>query len=156
MATPGIQRAWRTILVNKPNVGTDWSLPVGGQRFLRVVTLTALLSTSAAAPARQVTLTASRGGNVYFQSPAVAGIGAAAAVTIAAFAGAPRDGSFINTLTIPLPSNGLLLRPGDVLAVTTGALDAGDQWSAIAIEAEEVPSGPNYEGDELSTPAETS
>jgi hypothetical protein len=155
MATSGIKRAWRTILVPAPAAGTDWSLSPGGQRYFRVTSLVALLTTGIAAPARQVLLQASRGGNAWFRQPAVAGIGASAAVFVSAFTGAPRDGSFINTLTIPLPVGGLLLRPGDTLAAVTASLDAADQWSTIVVEAEEIPSGYDYEGDQLATPTET-
>lgn len=151
MATPGIKRAWRTIRVPPPLAGVDWTLQTGGQRHLRVASLVALLTASAAAGNRQVVLQADRGGNVFFRQPASAVIAALGAVNIAAFAGAPRDGAIANTLTIPLPIAGLLLRPGDVLSVVTGALDAADQWSAIVVQAEEVPSGLDYEGDQLAT-----
>lgn len=149
MATPGIKRAWRIVLVSTPNAGVDWSMSPGGQRYWRVVSLVAVLSTGVAAPNRQVLLQADRVGNVYWQQPAVAGIGASASVSIAAFSGGPHDGSFINTLTIGLPAGGLLLRPGDRLRAVTASLDAADQWSAIVAQVEEIPSGVEYSGDML-------
>lgn len=132
-----------------PAVGADFVITPGGQRSWRIVSLTAVLTTSAAVANRQVRLTADRGGDVWYSQPAANTQAATLADTYAAFTGAPRDGLIAGTFTIPLPSAGLLLSPGDNLRSVTALIDVADQWSAIFAKAEEVPSGPEYIGDEL-------
>lgn len=149
MTTPGISRAWRTIRVPVPLAGADWVITPGGQRSWRITSLVAVFTTSVAVAVRQVRLQADRGGDVWYSQPASGTQAASLGDTYAAFTGAPRDGLTAGTFTIPLPTAGLLLSPGDNLRSVTALIDAGDQWSAIFAKAEEVPSGPPYLGDEL-------
>lgn len=146
---PGIGRSWRTLKIGNPNAGADFVITPGGQRWWRITSLVAVLTTSAVVATRQVTLRADTGGDVWWSQPAPSGQAATLGLTYSAFTGAPRDGLFINTYTLPLPAAGLLLKPGDSLRSLTALIDAGDQWSAIFARAEEVPSGLSYLGDEL-------
>lgn len=155
MTSPGIRRSWRQIRANRPVVGADWTTSPGGQRFWRITTLVARLTTSAVAGNRRVQLQATEGGLTYFVAESHLDHPANTVVDYAAHTGSPATSATNLVLPLPLPSGGLLLRPGASLATVTSGIDAGDQWSAITILAEEIPSGLEYEGDQLTRPTET-
>lgn len=155
MATPGIKRAWRTLRVPPPAAGTDWEIVPGGQRWWRVVSFVAVLNTSAVVGARQVVLEATSGAHVWLRLPTQASQAASTSVFYTGHTAAPRDGTTVNTLTVPLPGQGLLLGPGDRFRPVTSSLDAGDTWTDIVAKLEEIPSGLEYEGDQLYRPAES-
>lgn len=149
MTTPGIRRGFRQVRVSAPAAGANWELRPGGQRWWRVVSLVARLVTSAVVANRRVRLTATEGGHIYWAIESHLNQAASLTFDYAAHTGAVAPAADNLVLPLPLPSNGLLVRPGAVLAPSVTALDAGDQWSAIVALVEEVPSGIIYEGDWL-------
>lgn len=155
MPGPGIRRNWRQIRVSRPSAGADWAQAAGGQRYWRITTMVARLVTSAVAGNRRVRLQATEGGLTYFVAEAHLDHPANTTVDYAAHTGSPATSGTNLVLPLPLPSGGLVLRPGASLAVVTSGIDAGDQWSAITALAEEIPSGLEYEGDQFTRPTET-
>lgn len=147
MTRPGFTRWWRIVGVTAPVAGADWALIAPGNAAWRVVSLTARLVTDAVAANRRVTLRADRGGNVFFAQPSSADQILSQTVDYAAHTGATASGVVPGTLTLPLPVQGLLLRPGYRLTVTTTGIDPGDQWSVIFALVDEIPSDDPYVGD---------
>lgn len=154
MTTPGIRRIHRIVRVDRPAAGQGWTLTPGGARWWRVISLTARLVTSAVVANRRVRLTATEGDFTFFVAEAHLNQAASLTFDYTAHTGAPVSAADNLVLPLPLPSGGLLLRSGAVLTASATALDAGDQWSAIAALVEELPSGRLYEGDELTEPVE--
>lgn len=154
MAHPGIGRHWRTIRIDRPAAGANWSTRPGGQRTWRVVSLVARLVTSVAAGDRRVRLQATDGENPYFVAESHLAHPASTTVDYAAHTGSAVTAVDNLVLPLPLPSAGLIVRPGALLEVVTTNLDVADQWSAIVVLAEEIPSGLAYEGDQFTTPIE--
>lgn len=155
MTTPGIRRNYRQVRANRPDPGANWELRPGGQRWWRVVSMVARLTTSAVVGNRRVSIRASDGGHVYFVAEAHLVHPASTVVDYAAHTGAPVTAGDNLVLPLPLPSAGLLVRPGGVLASSVTNLDVADQWSAVVALVEEIPSGPLYQGDQLTLPPET-
>lgn len=155
MATPGIRRAWRTVILPNPAAGQDWALTPGGQRWWRLVSFTAVFATSAAVANRAHTFTADRGGNVWYRAVSVAFQTAGQTVFHVGHTNGAREGGGTDNFNIPLPVGGLLLAPGDRFRVVTTAIDAADAWTSLAFRVEEAPSGLEYEGDQLATPPES-
>jgi hypothetical protein len=148
---PGFTRWWRVVTVTPPAAGADWFMTAPGNAAWRVISLTARLVTAAVAGNRRVTLRADRAGQVWWAQPAGADQIITQTTDYAAYAGAQPGGFTPGTLTLPLPSLGLLLRPGYRLAATTTGIDPGDQWSAIFALVDEIPSDDPYVGDMGST-----
>lgn len=153
MTTPGIRRAWRTLRLQPPNVGTDWVLKPGGQRWWRVVSFVALLTTDANVATRVVHFEAATGERVWSRLVVNAGQLAGASVFYTAHTSISQFGILDNTMSVQLPAGGLLIGPGDTFGPVTTLLQVGDQWSALAFRLEEVPQGPDYVGDQLDLPA---
>lgn len=155
MAGTGIRRNWRTVRIDKPAVGADWTTRPGGQRVWRVVSLVARLVTSAVVANRRVRLQATDGENPYFIAESHLAHPASTTVDYAAHTGSAVTAADNLVLPLPLPSAGLIVRPGATLEVVTDNIDAADQWSAIVALVDEIPSGLGYEGDQFTLPIET-
>ena len=148
MTAPLYRRRWRTITVAQPLAGADWTLrPTGGATW-RVVSLVARLVTLANAGLRQVTLTASDGERIWFAQPASATQTINLTVDYAVHTGATPSGAAPGTLTLPLPSAGLLLRSGHRLTVVTSLIQVDDQWSRIVAVVDETLSSRQVVGDQ--------
>lgn len=155
MTSPGIRRNFTQKRIPAPIAGANWELSPGGQRWWRLVSMVARLVTSAVVANRRVRITATEGGNAYFVAEAHLAQPASTTMDYAAHNGSPVTAADSLVLPLPLPSGGLLLRPGALLVASVTNLDAGDQWSAIVALVEEVPSGLPYQGDQLIPPIET-
>lgn len=149
MTTPGITRTFHQIRPGRIGVGTDWVVTPGGQRWWRIISLTARLATSAAVANRRVRLEAVHGDGTYFVAEAHLNQVGSTTRDYAAHTGSPIGAADSLVLPLPLPTGGLLVRPGGLLRVTTAGLDVGDQWSAVIGLAEQIPSGPEYWSDNL-------
>lgn len=148
MARTGFTRRWRVIRVIPPAAGADWTLQATGAATLRVVSLRAVLTTSAVVANRQVTLVADNTEDRWFQTAATAVQVNGTATSYSAYTGATPGGAAGGTLNLALPHAGLLLLPGFRLSVVTTAIDVGDQWSAIRALVDETPSDIPYIGDD--------
>lgn len=132
----------RLVTVTQPAAGADWRHTAPGQGIQRVVAARALLTASAAAANRLVSLVLSDGTDDYAIAPTTTAITATLAVPVSTFPGAQAGGAVTTALTAPSPSDGWMLLPGWSLRTVTAALDAGDQWSAIRLWVVEYPTGP--------------
>lgn len=148
MARTGFTRRWRVLAPADPAAGTDWTLQATGAATLRIVSLRAVLVTSAAIANRQVRLIADDTERVWWEVEASAVQTAGSTTNYCAYTGAVLAGVLGGTFTLPLPQAGLLLLPGHRLRVSTAALDVADQWSAVRALADETPSDIPFIGDD--------
>ncbi len=91
------------------------------------------LVTNATVASRIVNLVADDGADVFFSVPAITHV-ASETRRYSAFAGA-NNRSNVN-VTLELPSTGLRLRKGDRLRTLTTALQAGDDFGPMTLQAE--------------------
>jgi hypothetical protein len=120
--------------------------PDGGAAW-RVVSLVAVLTTSAVVANRRVSLFADDGEREWFRASMSGDQAASLATKYSAYTGADRAGSSTLGLVTGLPVNGLLLRPGHRLRAETSAIDVGDQWSLITVVVDETLSSRQVVGD---------
>lgn len=144
MARAGYERTWRTRAVSQPSAGSDWFLRAPGNAWLRVVSLVATLVTDATVMDRRVRLVAGDRSNRWWGAISSVAQAASATVEYGAYEGADTGGSATLALTLPLPTGGLLLRPGHQLESVTLNLQAGDQWSLVNALIDEIPSDSRY------------
>lgn len=144
MGRTGYQRTYRTRVVSGVAAGVDWELRAPGNAWLRVISLVATLTTDATVIDRRVRLVAGDGSNRWFTSISSAAQAAGATVEYGAYVGADTGGSATLALTLPLPTEGLLLRPGHRLQSLTANLQAGDAWTLINVLLDEIPSDTRY------------
>jgi hypothetical protein len=132
----------RVVQVPTPAVGTDWSVAAPGQGLWRLLAFRYVFTTDANVANRLPSLIVDDGTSALLQvsAPAVQAAGIAQSYSGfpgsggAALAGAP--------WLVPCPSDGILLLPGFRLRSSTTAIQVGDQFSAIALYIEELPTGP--------------
>jgi hypothetical protein len=74
-----------------------------------------------------------------------ADVTASQAVRLGAYAGAANVNAAGLTQSMTLPTDGLILQPGHRLRTATLALDVGDQYSAVSLQVQEYPQGPDDE-----------
>ncbi len=127
------ERLRRTVLVPNPAAGVDWSVAVPGGKLWVVDSITAVLATSAVVANRFANLIVSDGSADVFSLPPNAAQAASLARTL----------SWVSTYSGPSTftngnrwSNGFpswYLDGGYTIRTVTQAIDAGDQWSAIAL-----------------------
>lgn len=118
--------------VSNPAAGVDWTytIPVGLQQTL--ISVRAVLTTSAAVANRfPVLRITSPTGQILADVSALAAVTAGSTVIFVWMAGAPAN-NVNNVQQMSLPS-GLRLMGGSSIQVLTSGLQAGDQWSAISI-----------------------
>lgn len=127
--------------VTPPVAGADWSFPVPGEGTWGIVAISATLVTSAAVANRVPVLRFTDGTNVYFRTPALVAITATLTTQISWIAevGTIQTALSGGALSIALPP--VYLAPGNIIAVSTTAIDVADQWSNIVVTAVEVLNG---------------
>jgi len=123
----------RIVTTAKPAAGVDVKATVPGATKWKVWSLRASLTTSAIAANRVPHLQITDGPNGHVVTDFPAGNNQLAASTINYAAGAGVvAANFDNTLVFVLPVDVVLLQ-GWTLGFATTALDAGDQWTALAL-----------------------
>src|SRR5689334_22594222 len=132
----------RVIPAATPAAGGEVAFLNNTGNVLRVQSVTFQLVTSAVAGNRSVSLAADDGTSTYWRSVASGVQAASLTQRYSAGIGAALGGSGTIVQMIELPQTGVLLYPGHVLRTLTGALDVGDQYGAITVQAEELPQGP--------------
>jgi hypothetical protein len=146
----GFERRWRIVELANPAVATDWTLKADGGAWWRVISVAARLVADANVANRRATFFAdnqtrnwwvSHTSNVVTNGQTVDYCGHTSA--------AMSDGTGV--FTFPLPANGLLLPPGHRLRVVTTNIQAGDQWSSITAQVDEIPSDEMFVGDGIVT-----
>lgn len=144
MARAGFERRWRTVLNPAVAVNTDWTLRVPGNAWWRITSITARLVTDANAANRIPTLRAGDQTNIWFAQSAPIAIPANTTADLCAHTGSGVTAAGSTTVVLALPAEGLLLPPGHRLQVVTTALQAGDQWSNVFAQIDEIPTDAPY------------
>lgn len=125
-----------------PAAGADWIYRVAGGTWQRILLGAATFTTSGAVANRVPRFSILDGdGNVTYRTAPSVVQAAGAAVVYSLVPGNPAlDRTVAGVTSLGLPA--LWLPAGYQLAVSTAALDAGDQWSGIVLLVEELDRGP--------------
>jgi hypothetical protein len=131
----------RTITPSNPAAGADWSVtvPVGATWVINSVTATFTASAGVANRNPQLQFITA-GGAVLFSGVNNTAITASQAETIVWWNGAPQAAANANTIYASL-MNGVRVPGGGAVKVTTLNLQAGDQWSNIVLQVQELVAG---------------
>lgn len=118
--------------VANPAAGADWTYPVPAGVQQTLISVRAVLTTSAAVANRfPVLRITSPTGQILADVSALAAQTASTTVTYVWMAGAPANNvNNVQQMTLP---NGLRLLGGSTMQTITSGIAAGDQWSAITI-----------------------
>lgn len=140
---PTIEQApeWIVTPVTAPAAGADWTLTNIGQGLWVVHAWSGILTTSAAVANRVVTVLVDDATDVYLSTVASAVQAATLAHRYGAFDGAAGASPQGTVVPVSWPVGGVMLPQGHRMRVVTEAIDANDQWSAIAALVEEIPAG---------------
>lgn len=132
----------REFIVANPAPGADWTFLPPGQATYRIMSLRAVLTASAAVANRLTTLSITDGETTWAFMPGATAITAGLTVAVETYPGAAQHGSLAAGLVLASPTDGWILRPNWRIVAATTAIDVGDQWSAIRVQAMEYPTGP--------------
>lgn len=134
----------RALAGTTPAVGVGFAITPNTVGHWRILSMAFTFTTSAVVANRRVRLAMTDGTVTTWRASAFADQAATLAVVHElyplAVAGAVNDGLTL----IPTPPDGLWLPKGWTLNVTAGAIDIGDQFSAISLDIQEMPDGPDY------------
>lgn len=144
MTRAGFERRWRVAKAPTVPVNTDWTLKAPGGTWWRVMSIVARLVTDANVANRIITLRADDQTNVWYAQEAPLVVAANSTVDVSAHTGSGNTTATATTLVLALPSDGLLLPPGHRLFVTTANRQAGDQWTNVVAQIDEIPSDDPY------------
>lgn len=124
------RRTRRVQPVAQPAAGADWSVTVPAGVLWELLAVRGLFTASAAVANRVPVLGFGSEGVTAAQVPVAANITAGQAITVtwAQVGAALAFGLF---QIVPLPR--VILEPGDTIGTATGAIDVGDQWSAVRL-----------------------
>lgn len=147
------ERTLQVIRVPNPAAGAQWSVTVPGDQAWRVLSVAALLTTSAVAGNRSAALLADDQQSVFMGADSDVAIAANLAVTISWALGLITSTSIVTGGVASAGLPDLVLPPGYRLRSATTAFDVADQWSSIAIAVESLQTLPF--GTKQETEAET-
>ena len=126
----------RSIQVGNPAAGADWSLSVPAGARWDLISASALFTSSVGVATRLPRLIVDDGTNTLFEAPAIFPQAASLAITQSwgAGAGGPvtTDELTGGSVSSGLPNDFMLLAGWRVRS-STGAIQVGDQWSAISV-----------------------
>ena len=143
--TDRLQQIHRRVLPQPaPAAGANFSITANTGNHWRILGMLFTLTTSAVAANRHVNLAMGDGTTTSWRATAAADQAASLAITYELLPFVP-DRAPINGLAyIGMPYDGLWLPKGWTLAITTAAIDVADQYSAISVDIQEIPDGPDY------------
>lgn len=123
-----------------PAAGADFTVTVPSGKFWRLLTMIATLQTSAVVAARAVKLFIDDGtDNLYETGNNDTGHSASITAQYSFAPGCPMSTTAVPASAVlrhfPVPE--MVLMPGYRIRIVTGALDVGDQWSAIKLLVDE-------------------
>ena len=130
--------------VATPAAGANWTFTNDRGELILVRAVNFVLVTSAVAANRVVGLRVVADTRVRLRTAAGPSHVASLTIGYCAFCAAGSTVASVAGVSIPWRDDGVLLRPGDVLASVTAAIDAGDQYSAIALDVMRY--SPEYPG----------
>jgi hypothetical protein len=130
-------RLMRTLLVQQPAAGAQWSITCPGGTVWEVLSVKELLTTSAAAGSRRGQIAFSDGVATFLTLEANGVVGAGNNLTIEWLPGlgASQQPANINLSLAPTPP--IVVPAGGTITSACLAFDAADQWSAIAVVVRE-------------------
>lgn len=132
------ERTFQVIRVPNPAAGAQFSVTVPGDQAWRVLSVAALLTTSAVAGNRSCALLADDQQSVYLAADADVAITANLAVTVSWALGLITSTSVATGGVASAGLSDLVLPPGHRLRSAVTAFDVADQWSSIAIAVESL------------------
>lgn len=125
----------------QPAAGANFVLTPTGLGIWRILSLVAVLTTSAVVANRAVVFSADDGTTTYFRTPAPSVQAASLALRYAAFDGSSPQATVGTVAVAGWPNSGLALYPGHSLRSAVDNLDVADQWTLVAVMVEELPTG---------------
>jgi hypothetical protein len=130
------------VSVATPAAGADISYTVTGSYWIRLAALSLLFTTSSTAANRVPVLEIlDESATILAAIPPAAAQTATKAYTYTYLPNVGTVSSVENNVALaPLPN--FFLRPGYKIVTSTGAIDTGDQYSAIRMVAEQIDTGP--------------
>ena len=130
--------AVRSIPVPQPPAGQDWAVQVPGGKQWRVLSGSALFATSAAVANRVPRILLQDDNGIYFRGGETQSLVAGFTFWQSFGIDVPNSnsGSAATPSIHTLPD--IWMQPGDELVMSTLAIDAADQWSAIYLRVEEL------------------
>jgi hypothetical protein len=123
-------------IVANPAAGADWIYTVGTLRRQAVRSFNALFTAAAAVANRQVELIIDDGANIMWRTSAPVNITANQVVNVSGTGTNAPTGIITTDISVVIPP-GLVMPQNWRLRALTTAIQAADQWSAIAIMREE-------------------
>lgn len=132
----------RVVPVAPPAPGQEWSIAAPGQGYWRILAARWVLVTDANVANRHVSLLLDDQTDVLAGLPAGAVQAAGLTQSYSLFPGSPPGALAGAPWLLPAPTDGLVLMPGFRVRSSTVAIQVGDQYSAIRLYVEELPTGP--------------
>jgi hypothetical protein len=127
----------REVTVANPAAGADWSLTVPSLTRWRIQNFNAQLVIANAGVARIIRAQLKTGAGVVMHQAAAQQTGAVnTTVQVSGSSGQITSVVDTTTLNLPLPGQ-VVVASGEILAVSTSNINAGDQWSNIRVLVEE-------------------
>jgi hypothetical protein len=127
----------RVVMVANPGAGADWSVTVPGGHQWRLIGGAGVFTTSAVVANRFSALQVSDSDGVFYFNGSTSAQAASLAITTVYV---PSTALFPASLFGPrnlVPFSPTWLRPGDILAASTFAIDVGDQWTSVRLRVED-------------------
>jgi len=119
-----------------PGAGADFVFATAARQRVRVESFTAQFAASAAAANRNIEVIVDDGANVVWRTSVPAVVTASQTVQVSGTGSNQPTGIVTTDFTVLIPP-GLILPPSWRLRTATASIQAGDQWSAIWLNAEE-------------------
>jgi hypothetical protein len=131
----------RVVPIASPAAGADFTITTPGESTWSVLSIAATLTTSAVVANRVPVLRMTDGSSVLWRVPALVAVTASLTTQVSWVAelGYQQAALSGGALTVGLPP--MYLQPGNIVALTTSALDVGDTWTNIVVQVAEVFNG---------------
>jgi hypothetical protein len=136
---------WRVFRAVDPAVATDWTVSVPGSATWRVYGVRFDLVADANVANRTAQLVADDQTSEIYRIAFDATVTAGLTARFSAYAGGTRNALLNGAANVGLPTDGLVLLPGYRLRLVSAGLQAGDQYSAVSLQVQEYPVGPDQE-----------
>jgi hypothetical protein len=143
MADPRWKPVQRFIPFTQPAAGAEIDIVPDTSAGWLIRSLRFTFTSDATVPARTVTLSATDTAREYWRAAAGASQAASLIRTYCGFAGSSGALSGGPVIALQFPKDGLWLPQGHHLATITDAIVAGDQYTNVAANIIEFPSGPD-------------
>lgn len=128
-----VERVPDVVLVATPAAGADWSVHVPNGELWDVLSIRGTLTASSQAASRVVNVTYTTGDVEYMRSPIGTAIVASKVAQVSFIAGIAATVDVGLTYLGALPPHRSYVPGGHFIRSATDAIDAGDQWGAVAI-----------------------